>query len=205
MNKAQAKKYVGLTKVSKMPCLTFNLPALTSCPRGAKLAAVKGTVCSTCCATKGRFVMPNVREAQERNLYRVSKAITRPALAHNWIEAFTRALRGETYFRWHSSGDIFNRAYADLMRTAILSTPWVKHWIPTKEGRYADMFEDLPNATFRVSNDMLDVFASDKYPVMSGISTGAYATCPAPMQDGECKSCRKCWDKTEPMVIYKQH
>ena len=43
MNKAEAKKYVGLTKVSKMPCLTFNLPALTSCPRGKKLAEVKGT------------------------------------------------------------------------------------------------------------------------------------------------------------------
>ena len=204
MNKAEAKKYVGLTKVSKMPCLTFNLPALTSCPRGKKLAEVKGTVCSGCYATKGFFKMPSVRNAQARNLERVAKACTRPALAHNWVEAFTRAMRGETYFRWHSSGDIFNQGYADLMRKAILSTPWVKHWIPTKEGRYSKMFEDLDNATFRVSNDMLDQ-TTKKYPVMSGVSTGAYSTCPAPNQNGECRSCRKCWDKTDPLVIYKQH
>jgi epoxyqueuosine reductase QueG len=31
------------------------------------------------------------------------------------------------------------------------------------------------------------------------------ATCPAPKQDNECKSCRACWDKKVKNVAYLAH
>ena len=212
MNKAQAKQFVGLTKVSKMPCLTLNLPARDSCPRGGKLAKVEGTVCHSCYAAKGFFRWPSAVSKQRKNFLGVEVALKGEKASQDWLGAFTRAMRGEYYFRWHSSGDIFSEAYAKLIRKAISMTPHVQHWIPTKEARMGKYFEGLPNVVFRVSHDMKDTYGPQKHTCMSAVTsrgtiltTAKGSACKAPEQDGECGTCRKCWDKTIPLVIYKEH
>ena len=49
----QARAFIGLSKNNKMPAFTIAIPARESCPRGGKLAKVKGTVCFDCYAVKG--------------------------------------------------------------------------------------------------------------------------------------------------------
>ncbi|MCP4879638.1 MAG: hypothetical protein GY905_03760, partial [Gammaproteobacteria bacterium] len=39
-----ARAFLGLSKNSKMPAFTLAIPALETCPRGAKLALVVGSV-----------------------------------------------------------------------------------------------------------------------------------------------------------------
>ena len=66
MNTKEASKIVGkLSKTSKMPCYSYNLPA-TKCITGAKMAKIKGTTCYDCYALKGMYNFPVVKEAMMR-------------------------------------------------------------------------------------------------------------------------------------------
>jgi hypothetical protein len=52
MNSKEANNIVGkLSKTSKMPCYSYNLPA-TRCITGSKMAKIKGTTCYDCYALK---------------------------------------------------------------------------------------------------------------------------------------------------------
>ena len=60
MNTKEASKIVGkLSKTSKMPCYSYNLPA-TKCITGAKMAKIKGTTCYDCYAL-GMYNFPVVK------------------------------------------------------------------------------------------------------------------------------------------------
>ena len=68
MLKKEAKEITGgLSKPSKMPGPSYNLPA-AACITGAKLAKIPGTVCYGCYALKGRYRFTNVRLALARRL-----------------------------------------------------------------------------------------------------------------------------------------
>ena len=60
-----AKKITGsMTRTSKMPGLSYSLPAW-ECQVGSKLRAVKGSVCSGCYALKGNYTRyPAIKRAQ---------------------------------------------------------------------------------------------------------------------------------------------
>ena len=50
MNSKEANNIVGkLSRTSKMPCHSYNLPA-TRCITGSKMAKIKGTTCYDCYA-----------------------------------------------------------------------------------------------------------------------------------------------------------
>ena len=72
---AQQRKLItgGLSKPSKMPGYSYNLPAI-HCKTGSKLAQIPGTTCHGCYALKGRYRFPNVMDAMMRRL----GSITRP-------------------------------------------------------------------------------------------------------------------------------
>ena len=70
----------GLSKPSKMPGPSYNLPA-AACITGAKLAKIPGTVCYGCYALKGRYRFTNVRLALARRL----ESLPHP----RWVEAMT--------------------------------------------------------------------------------------------------------------------
>ena len=55
MKVTEAKKITGsLTRTSKMPGLSYSLPAW-ECKTGSKLRKIKGSVCASCYALKGNY------------------------------------------------------------------------------------------------------------------------------------------------------
>ena len=94
-----------------------------------------------------------------------------------------------------------------------MSTPEVKHWLPTREAGILKSFYkkggSLPgNLAVRASATMIDgkphknlgltsTGHKDKAPI--GFS------CPAGKQDNECKTCRACWNININNVSYAAH
>jgi hypothetical protein len=208
-SKKNARAFLGLSMNSKMPSYTLAIPARQTCPRGDKLAMVAGTVCSGCYAMKGLDAMPDSKRAKTRRLAVVNLALESGMVAGLWLDAFKVAMRGETHFRWHSAGDIFSSQYAILMQMAIAATPHVKHWIPTRESRYADAFDAYDNVAFRVSDDMVNQDRNKHNGNTSGVHTaehgGRGVQCPAYNNDGKCGECRMCWSKEAKHISYKIH
>lgn len=205
----QARAFIGLSKNSKMPAYTIAIPARESCPRGGKLAKVAGTVCFDCYAVKGHDAMTPAIKAKERRWSTIKLALTSGTVRALWLEAFVVSMKSETYFRWHSAGDIFSPEYAQLMLAAIKLTPHVKHWIPTKEPRLSKVLLGLSNCTVRLSDDMVNQ-AKNKYQgLTSGVHTaengGRGQACVAPNQEGQCLDCRACWSADVAHVSYKIH
>lgn len=97
-------EHVHISHVSKLgsdiPCV--NLPAGTTCRYDAPCR-------SLCYGRKGRFTFPHNKSLYERNLMIWNDD-------HDQYERdVTIAAFHSRYFRWHSSGDIPNRSYLDMM------------------------------------------------------------------------------------------
>ncbi len=86
------KEIGGLSEPSKMPGYSFSLPAIVTCPIGAKLAAIPGTPCSGCYALKGAYAWKPVREAQARRYALIMQAIGDFTRAKGWINALSNFL-----------------------------------------------------------------------------------------------------------------
>src|SRR5215510_6552960 len=90
----------GLSRPSKMPGPSFNLPA-DACVTGSKLRLVPGSVCASCYATKGRYFTHRVKAALARRLELLG--------GEEWVPAMIRLIRRRAHsgcFRWHDSGDL---------------------------------------------------------------------------------------------------
>ena len=134
MNKNQAIKIIGgnLSKVSKLPCYSYNIPA-QMCNVGSKLVKVKGSTCSGCYALKGNYKrFPSVFNALE-NRYNLLMGDR-----DKWIESMITVLKSDAvskqkYFRWHDAGDIQDLNHLiDLVYIAE-QVPELIFWIPTRE------------------------------------------------------------------------
>ena len=86
------KEIGGLSEPSKMPGYSFSLPAIVTCPIGAKLALVDGTPCSGCYALKGAYAWKPVREAQARRYAILQRAIKDYVAAKKWIHSLSNFL-----------------------------------------------------------------------------------------------------------------
>ena len=95
----EAKKITqSLTRTSKMPGLSYSLPAW-ACQTGSKLRKIEGTPCFSCYALKGNYIRyPKIKEVQYKRL----DSITNPL----WVEAMAVQIKNQKYFRWHDAGDI---------------------------------------------------------------------------------------------------
>ena len=204
-----ARAFLGLSKNSKMPAYTLAIPARETCPRGDKLAQIEGTVCHGCYAMKGHDAMAPAKNAKARRLAIINLALESSPIKALWLKAFTVAMAKETYFRWHSAGDIFSKEYADLMAMACLATPRVKHWVPTREARNAANLMATPNVVVRVSDDMVNQDTNKHAATTSGVHTGQAPArginCPASQNKGSCGDCRQCWDATVKHISYHLH
>ncbi len=198
MLKKEAKEITGgLSKPSKMPGPAYNLPA-AACQTGAKLALVPGTVCHGCYALKGRYRFSNVKTALARRL---------EALGHpDWIKAMTVLIKGEKFFRWHDSGDLQSVAHLKAIFEVCNNTPETSHWLPTREARYLPLnYDSIPkNLTIRFSSHKIDQPPVKYWPWTSTVSTRD-STCPAQLQNNNCKDCRACWDRKISNVTYPKH
>ena len=61
------------------------------------------------------------------------------------------------------------------------------------------------NLIIRISATKVDGLAPRWWPWTSTVTSGHDATCPAPKQGNQCKSCRACWNRSVSTVSYGKH
>lgn len=198
---------------SKMPGTSYGLPA-AACITGRILATVEGSTCSKCYAfERGNYQYSSVKKAQAKRL----AGIDHP----QWVEAMVallvarhgfglprkarkarRAMRKLARFhRWHDAGDLQSRDHLAKICAVARATPWLRHWLPTREGKIVrDFVRDggvIPaNLRIRLSATMVDGPAPHAWPFTSTVhaaSAGEGHSCPAPLQGNQCGACRACW------------
>jgi len=215
---AQAEKIVGgLSKVTKLPCLAYNLPA-EACITGAKLACVEGTTCNGCYALRGWY-------PKRGGGWKRLECIKDP----RWVEAMTFLIlyHRQSYFRWHDSGDLQGINHLDKICQVAERTPNTMHWLPTREYEIIKKYlknMGMPkpaNLIIRLSAHMIEgspplELAKELGVLVSGVSETDY-TCQAhtktsPLKNGiytewkgHCGSCRECWNPDTFSVVYKLH
>lgn len=208
LNKDAWERVGGLSQPSKMPCYGYSIPAQT-CKLGSILATVRGTTCSGCYALKGRYVMPTVKAALARRYASLDSP--------TWIDDMVRVIAWKEtsgFFRWHDSGDLQSTNHLARIAEIARRLPNIRFWLPTREYSIVKAFVDqygsaaIPaNLTIRLSATKIDTQA----PSIAGLPTSGVAsnetnaTCPARLQDNECRDCRACWNKEATHVIYKKH
>ena len=194
----EAKKITGsLTRTSKMPGLSYSLPAW-ECKTGSKLRKIKGSVCASCYALKGNYTRyPAIREAQYRRL----EAINHP----DWVQAMAAVIKRQKWFRWHDAGDVQSPEHMQKIIEVCKLTPDTKHWLPTQERQFLPDPEQVPdNLVIRLSSPMVDQGPVTSWPNTSTVVTSG-ASCPAPKQNNECGTCRQCWDSNIKNISYGKH
>jgi len=205
----------GTTQTAKMECLSYSLPAVETCPVGAKLRGKVGSVCRGCYAKKGNYNRPNVKTAQGFHLESVKRAIADPDYRERWISAMVDAITadGRPWFRWHDSGDVFAADYLKMILEVARRTPNVRHWLPTKERAMVDCARragKVPvNLCVRVSLPMIGQrpTGAEVFPVATvsrETAPGAHM-CPAPDNCVKCGTCRACFDSSVREVCYRLH
>ena len=207
-----------LSKTSKMPCLSWSLPALSTCPGSRDKKGELVQVCQGCYATTGFYRMPTVAAVREHNRKDWMRA--------DWWTDMVTALEGEKYFRWFDSGDIYSETLAHRIYLVMQATPNTKHWLPTRSYKiprikgWLTKMKRLPNVSVRYSADKVNQFnkrlhgsmvmalMEHGYPCFGvpkrGWSTTVYR-CPASEQGGKCVDCRACWNPKVKIVGYVAH
>lgn len=212
-----------LTDTSKMPCLSWSLPAKHSCPWAV---FGTGTICGSCYAQKGKYVQPVVQNAQDVRFDWVRDCLKSESGTDSFVATMIDAVRrtNNPYFRVHDSGDLFSPAYIWAWVRIVQALPEVKFWFPTRSWRPAMMpkltpaarlswelaltaLNSEPNVTVRPSA----LFFNAPAPQIPWLSAGSTAandgsfTCPASTQNNECRDCRACWDMPESPISYRAH
>ena len=199
MKVKEAVKITGsMTRTSKMPGLSYSLPAW-ECQTGTKLRKVKGTPCYGCYALKGNYIRyPAIKKAQ---YYRLA------SLVHDsWVTAMVAQVKRQRWFRWHDAGDVQSPEHMQKILEVCRLTPDTKHWLPTQERQFLPDPEQVPaNLVIRLSRSKIDGPVPAAWSHDSGVTTGEARTCPAPDQGGKCMDCRACWNKDVKSVIYGKH
>ena len=188
----------GFTRTSKMPGLSYSLPAW-ECKTGSKLRKVKGSVCASCYALKGNYTRyPAIKAAQYRRL----EAMKHPA----WVTAMAAVIKRQKWFRWHDAGDVQDQQHLQKIFEICRLTPDTNHWLPTREAWIKDHLASKPdNLVIRFSPPMVNQRAPESWPNSSMVVDKGFHTCPAPAQGGKCLDCRQCWDPNIKVVSYGKH
>jgi hypothetical protein len=193
----------SLGKPSKMPGLSYGISAKV-CNIGSKLAKIPGSVCFECYALKANYQYPSVQQAHTKRANGLDSI--------SWVDSMIKLIRksGETYFRWHDSGDL--QSFMHLLNIVKIaeSLPSVSFWLPTKEKKlvyqYRETFGDFPaNLCVRLSGAMVDGKAPDYAGNTSTVVSTFDFTCKAPTQNNKCGDCRDCWDRNIKNVSYRKH
>lgn len=202
-----------LSQTSKMPCASFPLPA-KACKTGAKLAKIRGSVCSGCYALKGFYNMPNVRASRDHNLATLPKSDDLISWAL-WTDKMIDTIRAQDssgFFRWHDSGDIQSLRHLEALCYIAYRMPEIQFWLPTKEkgcvGRYLKAATFPNNLVVRVSSAMIDQAPSAKFKHTSTVhkdNAPIGFECQAYQHGGKCMRCRACWDSSIPNISYPKH
>jgi hypothetical protein len=196
-----------LSKASKMPCRSWSLQALDTCPASRDASGELVDACKGCYATSGNYRFPNVKAPRVHNREDWKR--------DSWVADMVSELDNDRYFRWFDSGDIYDVRLARKILEVCEATPWVKHWIPTRMHKFPKFtlvlqrLQSLPNVVLRLSSDSI-MGETIEGPTTSTIATledapkGSFV-CEAYTRGGKCDKCRACWDKGISVVTYIGH
>ena len=197
---------VKVSKTSKMPCKSWSLEAIATCPASKGEDGELVDACKGCYATTGFYLMGNAKKLREHN--------SEDWKREEWVSEMVYELRNQTYFRWFDSGDVAWLKLAEKIYQVCEQTPNVKHWIPTRMYKFPkfkailDKLNELPNVRVRFSSDSVEgsftkEHASTIIPYVDS-PTDAFI-CEAYSRGGKCGDCRACWHKDVPMIAYVAH
>lgn len=170
-----------LSRPSKMPCASFNLPAMVACPAAKLSIKMLGSkaLCVNCYAMKGRYSFKNVKKAQNARYEFVKNNLSNGVFVKSMIEAISKATKKASskiipnLFRVHDSGDLFSKEYITAWIEICKALPQVKFWFPTKEWvRMSDELKELAslkNVALRPSA----LSIGDHAPMLKGFASGS--------------------------------
>jgi hypothetical protein len=208
----RASGYVG-TKNSKMPGSSYPTDPF-QCKVGEKLSKIEGSVCSKCYARRLAKMRPSVALGYSRNQTAMESA------DQNWIDGVAdqihraAAKTGNPFHRWFDAGDLPS---VDALRAIVkvcISTPSIKHWLPTREIAIVRKWEKSggvrpSNLVIRESSTMVG-----DAPRSGSLNTSTVhrknddhtgLKCEASNRGGQCGDCRSCWDPAVTNVSYPLH
>lgn len=199
---------IKLSKAGKMPCLSWSLQAIDTCPGSKGPDGELVNACKGCYATDGNYRFPNVKAPRIHN----KEDWKRDA----WVDDMVSALDNSRYFRWFDSGDVYSTGLADKILQVMKRTPWCRHWLPTrmhkfsKFRKYLDSMQELDNVVVRLSSDSVlggTIPGKNTSTIIPTVedATSDMTACLSYERDGKCGDCRKCWDKSVKTVAYPQH
>lgn len=209
-----------LGQTTKMPGRSFGL-STSACKVGTVLRDKCGSVCESCYATRLENIRPSVRIGHDRRTDAVNAACETVEGMDKWVasmvELIERRYLGvpmeDRFFRWHDSGDIQSVRHLHMLNRVARELPTIAFWVPTKEKAMVNQylrnyggFES--NLMVRVSAPMVDGSPLKAFPYTSTVHKDKQPighVCPAPQQNGECGSCRACWDSRVANVSYHKH
>ena len=199
---------VKLSKAGKMPCMSWSLQAIDTCP-GSK-AADGGLVdaCKGCYATTGNYRFPNVKKPRLSNREDWRRS--------DWVFDMITSLRSASFFRWFDSGDVYHVKLAAKILEVMKATPDCRHWLPTRMHKFPKFhatfaaMEALPNVAVRYSSDSIrgETIPGKTTSTIFGDTSELPASatvCPAYTRNGKCLDCRACWDKNVSVIAYPAH
>jgi hypothetical protein len=199
---------IKLSKASKMPCRSWSLQALVTCPASKDANGELVAACAGCYATTGNYNFPNVKAPREHNKDDWKRS--------EWANDMVQELDADRYFRWFDSGDLYDIRLARKVLEVMKRTPWVRHWLPTRMHKF-DKFvpvlnemQSLPNVVVRLSSDGVNGETIEGVTTSTIIPTSEQApknatVCEAYERDGKCGQCRACWNKDVSLVAYVAH
>lgn len=199
---------IKLSKPSKMPCYSWSLEAIATCPASIGVDGELVDACKGCYATTGNYRFKNVKAPRVHNREDWKR--------EQWIGDMVTELDSSRYFRWFDSGDMYNLSLAHKILEVMKQTPWCKHWLPTRMHKFAkfktviEQMEALPNVVVRKSSDSVlgeTIEGQCTSTIIPDIeaATDAMTVCEAYSREGKCGPCRKCWDKSVQVVAYPAH
>ena len=199
---------IKLSKAGKMPCRSWSLQAIDTCPASIGSDGELVDACKGCYATTGNYRFPNVKKPREHNREDWQR--------DSWVDDMVAELDNDRYFRWFDSGDMYHIKLARKILEVMKRTPWVRHWLPTRMHKFAKFapviqeMNSLPNVVVRLSSDSVIGETIPGANTSTIIPTPEQATaemtvCEAYSRDGKCGPCRKCWDKDTAVIAYPAH
>ena len=186
---------------------SWSLQALETCPGSIGADGELVDACKGCYATTGNYRFPKVKAPREFNREDWKRDV--------WVSDMVQALQNDRYFRWFDSGDMYDLRLAEKIYEVMQKTPWVSHWLPTRMAKFPKFqgiiakMQELPNVMVRFSADSVDgtfvpgVHGSTIVPTNDNVP--GVEVCQAYENDGKCNGCRKCWDKSVPVIGYVAH
>ena len=204
---------IKLSKASKMPCRSWSLQAIDTCPASVGDDGELVDACKGCYATTGNYNFPNVKAPRIHNKEDWQR--------EDWTADMIAELDNDRYFRWFDSGDIFSIEFLNGLIEVCKKTPNTTHWIPTTTWNYPNkeflsllqVLQALPNVRLRASNEgSIPTLPKGLYPLQSVVvkevkakSTKELFYCPAPKQGGKCRSCKACYNSKISTIAYLEH